>query len=68
MPPEEMHTTIEIALKEADWQGIEGKAVTPFLLDKMKDLTDGASLAANIALINNNAHLGAQIAVALNKL
>ncbi len=65
MNPQEMNTVIETALKEATEQGIQGKDVTPFLLDRVKELTDGESLAANIALIENNARLGAKIAVAL---
>jgi len=66
MDPKEMHTAISIALNEADELGIEGKEVTPFLLDKIKELTAGESLKANIALIKNNALLGAKVAVALN--
>ena len=65
MHPEEMQHAIEVALNKAKQEEIEGKDVTPFLLDKIKDLTGGESLTANIALIKNNAHLGAQIAVAL---
>ncbi len=53
---------IEKALKEADKLGIKGKKVTPFLLSKIKDLTKGTSLAANIELVYNNARLGAKIA------
>lgn len=66
MPPQKMTTAVEAALQEAEALGIKGKEVTPFLLDKIKELTEGASLQANIALIHNNAILGAQIAVALN--
>jgi pseudouridine-5'-phosphate glycosidase/pseudouridine kinase len=43
--------------------GIKGKDITPFLLDKMKQMTMGDSLRANIALIKNNAKVGAQIAL-----
>jgi pseudouridine-5'-phosphate glycosidase len=68
MDPKEMNKAIGTALKEVDELGIEGKEVTPFLLDKIKELTVGESLKANIALIQNNALLGAKIAVALNKL
>ncbi|MEL6912888.1 MAG: pseudouridine-5'-phosphate glycosidase [Pseudomonadota bacterium] len=50
------------ALAEADAQGIAGKAVTPFLLARIFELTEGASLTANIALVRNNARLGAEIA------
>lgn len=57
---------IENALKEAEEQNIAGKDVTPFMLGKVKDLTEGRSLEANIALVKNNAVVGAQIAVALN--
>jgi len=56
---------IETALKEAEAQGIATKAVTPFLLDQIFHLTDGTSLDANIALVLNNARLGARIAKAL---
>ena len=58
---------IEKALTEADEKGIAGKDVTPFLLGKVKELTEGKSLEANIALVKNNAVVGAKIAVALNK-
>ena len=44
---------------------VTGKAVTPFLLAKILARTGGASLATNIALVENNARLAAQIAVAL---
>ncbi|MCG7342972.1 pseudouridine-5'-phosphate glycosidase [Sporosarcina sp. ACRSL] len=57
---------IEDALKEAEEQNISGKDVTPFMLGKVKDLTEGRSLDANIALVKNNAVVGAKIAVALN--
>lgn len=58
---------IEKALKEAEEKGIAGKEVTPFLLGKVKELTEGKSLEANIALVKNNAVVGSQIAVALQK-
>ena len=54
---------------EADAQGVSGKAVTPFLLQRIFELTEGRSLTANIALVRNNARLAAEIAkemVALN--
>jgi pseudouridine-5'-phosphate glycosidase len=53
------------ALAEAAAQGIAAKAVTPFLLDRIFTLTEGRALTANIALVLNNARLGAQIAKAL---
>lgn len=58
---------IEKALAEAEEKGIAGKEVTPFMLGKVKELTAGKSLEANIALVKNNARIGAGIAVALNK-
>lgn len=62
-----MNDIIQKALAEADAQGIAGKNVTPFLLGKVKELTEGKSLDANIALVKNNAKIGAAIAVALQK-
>ena len=53
------------ALSEADAQGISAKAVTPFLLGRIFELTEGRSLDANIALVRNNARLAAQIAIAM---
>lgn len=58
---------IETALQEAKENGINGKQVTPFLLGKVKELTEGKSLVANIALVKYNAVVGSKIAVALNK-
>jgi pseudouridine-5'-phosphate glycosidase len=58
---------IEQALAEAAAQGIAAKAVTPFLLQRIFELTEGRSLASNIALVLNNARLGAAIAVALRR-
>lgn len=56
------------ALADMAREGVGGKAVTPYLLAKMKEVTEGRSLAANLALIRNNARVGAQIAVALAEL
>ncbi|WJQ01952.1 pseudouridine-5'-phosphate glycosidase [Geobacillus stearothermophilus] len=53
---------IEQALNEAEKQHITGKAVTPFLLDRVKTLTGGKSLKANIALVKNNAAMAADLA------
>ncbi|MEP4038663.1 pseudouridine-5'-phosphate glycosidase [Pseudophaeobacter sp.] len=50
------------AQSEADAQGVSGKAVTPFLLQRIFELTEGRSLTANIALVRNNARLAAEIA------
>jgi pseudouridine-5'-phosphate glycosidase len=66
MPTEEIDAIIQQALGEADAQGVKGKAVTPFLLARIKELTHGRSLATNIALVKHNALVGARLAVALN--
>ena len=55
---------ISSALTDAAKKQIEGKDVTPFLLERVNHLTEGESLKSNIALVCNNAHLGAKIAVA----
>ena len=68
MDPTVINTAINTAIKEAEEKGIKGKESTPFLLAKVKELTDGASLDSNIQLVYNNAKLGAQIALALSKI
>lgn len=65
IPFEEIDVVIQQALKECEEQGITGKRITPFLLGRVKDLTEGKSLEANINLVLNNAALGAAIAVNL---
>jgi len=62
----EMDAAIARALTEAAAQEIGGKDVTPFLLARIAEITGGRSLDANIALVKNNARLGARIAVALS--
>ena len=47
-------------------RGIKGNAITPFILNGVKELTKGKSLEANIKLVKNNAAVGAQIAVCLS--
>ena len=58
---------IDKALQEAEKSGIHGKAITPYLLDKIQKLTGGKSLAANIQLVYNNARLAADVAKNLCK-
>jgi pseudouridylate synthase len=65
IPASEMKNYIDAALAAANENGVSGKAVTPFLLSKILELTDGRSLTANIALVENNARLAARIAKAL---
>lgn len=62
IPATTLAPIIEQALSEAEAQGIDGKSVTPFLLGRIFELTKGASLDANIALVLNNARLAAEIA------
>jgi pseudouridine-5'-phosphate glycosidase len=62
IPRSEMEPVIERALKDAVTHGITGKSVTPYLLQRVFELTEGRSLTANIALVLNNAALAAQIA------
>jgi len=65
IPAAEIAPLIAQALREAEARGIHGKAVTPFLLERMFALTGGRSLEANTALVLNNARLGAAIACAM---
>ena len=71
IPPEaeisraEIMPVIEQALRDAAAKSIASKAVTPFLLQRIFELTEGRSLQSNIALVLNNARLGARIAMAL---
>ncbi len=60
-----MEQLVQQAIAEAGQQGISGKALTPYLLHRVGELSGGDSLAANIQLMLNNAKLGAQIAAAL---
>ena len=65
IPRSEMAPIIERASREARENGIHGQALTPYLLERLSQLTGGRSLRANLALLLNNARLAAQIAVAL---
>jgi pseudouridine-5'-phosphate glycosidase len=67
IPAAKIEGTIRAALDEAGKQGIAGKETTPFLLKRVNEVTGGASLKANIALVKNNARLAAEIAVALSE-
>ena len=68
MDPAVINAAIDEAVREANEKGIHGKATTPFLLAKIKDLTEGSSLESNIHLVYNNAELAAKTAAALCKL
>lgn len=64
----EIEKATQTALKEARDQGVLGKEVTPFVLQRVNDITEGQSLQSNIALIKNNARVGSSIAVELCKI
>jgi pseudouridine-5'-phosphate glycosidase len=62
VPAEELQQVLTTALEDAEWNGIVGPALTPFLLRQMAERSGGVTLRANIALLENNAHVAAQIA------
>ena len=64
MPSAVIEGAITAALADAEAQGVRGKLITPFLLDRVNTLTGGDSLAANIELVLNNARLAAAVALA----
>lgn len=64
----EVEAAIQSALSEADAQGVRGNDVTPFLLQRIQELTGGRSLKANIALVKNNAAVGSAVAAELARL
>ena len=68
MPRAEIDGLIAQALAESKERGIHGKDVTPFLLGRIVELSGGRSLETNIALVRNNARLGAALAVAYQRL
>jgi pseudouridylate synthase len=68
IPAAQIDHIVAQALSEAAQQGIAGKRVTPYLLKRINELTSGQSLKTNIALVKNNARVGAELAVALAKL
>jgi pseudouridine-5'-phosphate glycosidase len=66
IPAADLAPVIARAQADADTHGIVGKAVTPYLLQRIFELTEGRSLIANIALVRNNARLAAKIAAHLS--
>ena len=68
LPQAEIEARIAHAVGDAERSGISRKELTPYLLARINELTGGASLTANIALVKNNAALAAQIAVELARL
>ena len=65
MPAEQIEKVIAAAVAEAEAAGVKGKALTPFLLARIEQMTEGSSLLSNIELVLNNAQLAAKIAVAM---
>ena len=68
LDPAVIDGTITDAVREAAERGIGGKELTPFLLSRINEMSEGVSLRSNIALVRNNADLAARIAVALAEL
>ena len=66
MDAEAVKKAVRTALVEAREEKIVGQAVTPFLLEKMSEITGGESLRANLGLLLNNATIASQIAQVLN--
>jgi pseudouridine-5'-phosphate glycosidase len=66
IPPAEVESLIGAALAAADLQGVAGKKLTPFLLNELSQKSGGKTLASNVALLENNARVAAEIAAALN--
>src|SRR4029079_7546269 len=62
VPAEELQIVLTTALEDAEWKGITGPALTPFLLSQMAERSGGSTLRANIALLENNARVAAEIA------
>jgi pseudouridine-5'-phosphate glycosidase len=67
VPAETVQGALDKALKEAKRKSVSGRELTPYLLSRLAELTDGATLKANVALLENNARVATQIAQALVK-
>jgi len=65
LDPDRINTAIAAALAEAEATGVQGPGVTPVVLAAIAAATDGESVPANLALAENNARVGAEIAVAM---
>ena len=66
LPKGEVEQALSLAEQEAETQGVRGPALSPFLLNRLAELTSGRALKANLALLRNNARVAAEIAVALS--
>ena len=67
MPEDEMRQAVKEALKDAKQERVRGQRVTPFLLQRMAEITGDASLRANLGLLRNNASIAAQIAGSMQR-
>jgi pseudouridine-5'-phosphate glycosidase len=67
LPPKDLDVAVQGALAAAREAGISGKALTPFLLARVGEYTAGRSVTVNVALLEQNARIGARIAAALGK-
>ena len=65
LDPDELAAALDQALADCDAAGITGAAITPFVLGRIAEATDGRSIPANLALAENNARVAAQVAVAI---
>jgi len=65
LPEAQMEEAVSAAIAEAERLGIHGAATTPFLLQRVSEITKGESLTANVALLRNNARVAAKVAVAM---
>ena len=65
LPADTWDQALETALADAGRRGVRGREVTPFLLDRLRALSGGESVRANLALLMSNARVGAQLASAL---
>lgn len=68
LPAEEIENIIQQAVRQAEQRGIHGSALTPFLLEKVNQLTGGTSMQANLVLLLNNGRLAADIALAISEM
>jgi pseudouridine-5'-phosphate glycosidase len=67
LDPAVLGDALDRALADADGAGVVGKEITPYLLDRIQQVTGGASLEANVAVYDNNVRLGAQVAATLSR-
>jgi len=66
LPKDKMESAVQKALADAEAQKIHGAAITPYLLNRISEITDGESLEANLALLKNNARVAAKVSAALD--